>query len=209
MGKFGLGKKSDGDSESGRSGLFSRSKSKSPMPQANPYAQPPANPYAQTPDSVSAADPYNQAKANAGVGGYNKAPAYSGANSYPDPDSKTPGTASQYSGGYGARFGTQGGYGGGDRYGGQTQPEERGSRPGGYGGLGNTNASYSTTETNREAPFGAAKERSDRQQQSGGPPPYSGDPTEGGRPGGYGQGSGDHGGSSSYEAYGDRQLTAE
>ena len=225
MGKFGLLKKSDGDEESGRSGLFSRSKNKSPMPAANPYAQPPTN--------ASAADPYQQAKFNAGVGGYNTAssgPSVNGLPSEPkggtssvsrggygdsptfaDPDSKSAGTASQYTGGYGSnRYGTQSGYGA-NRYGGQGQPEERASRygPGGYGGLGDVQNSYSPTEKAREALFGRTTERSEEDHQAGVPPPYAADPSQDGEPGGYGETSGDYGGNSSYEAYGDRQLTAE
>ena len=224
MGKFGLLKKSDGD-ESGRSGLFSRSKNKSPLPASNPYAQPPTN--------ASAADPYQQAKFDAGVGGYNTASRGPGVNGLPsgpksgassmsregygdgptfaDPDSKSAGTASQYTGGYGSnRYGTQNGYGA-DRYGGQGQPEERASRygPGGYGGLGEVQGSHSPTRKAREALFGRATEQSEEDRQAGGPPPYGADLSQDGEPGGYGQTSGDYGGNASYEAYGDRQLTAE
>ena len=227
MRKFGLGKKGDGNDESGRSGLFSRSKSKSPMPAANPYAQ--------LPDGVSAADPYQQAKFNAGVGGYNKAPnspsinglapgpkedssvlsrgGYGDGSSFASTDSKSAGNASQYGGGYGSdRYGTQSGYGA-DRYGGQSPAEERGSRygPGGYGDLGGASTPNATTaDTNREALFGGTIEHSEGQQQPNGlPPPYGVDSSQGRGSGGYGETTGDRGGNSSYEAYGDRQLTAE
>jgi protein transport protein SEC9 len=58
MGKFGLGKKGDGEEDSSRLALFSsRNKSKSPAPPSNnPYAQPSIPP-----------DPYTQAKMNAGL----------------------------------------------------------------------------------------------------------------------------------------------
>lgn len=225
MGKFGLGKRNDGVEDSGRLSLFSRSKNKSPMPTANPYAQ--------IPEKASAADPYQQAKFNAGVGGYNKAADAPGVNGLPsgpkgdssilsrggygdadgfgDRDTKSAGNASQYGGGYASgRYGTQSGYGT-DRYGGSSQPEEKSSRygPGGYGGLGDAPNTYSAPAKNREPLFSAPKERSDGQPQSGGPPPYGADSDQGGESGGYGDGSGDYGGTSTYEAYGDRQLTAE
>lgn len=224
MGKFGLGKKSDGDEDSGRPGLFSRSKNKSPLPTANPYAQPP--------EHVSAADPYQQAKFNAGVGGYNKSPnspslnglpsgsrggsnltkpgGYGDDNSLAERDSKSAGNASQYVGGYGSdRYGTQTGYGA-DRYGRQSQAEERGSRygPGGYGGLGDAANSHSAPNRTRDPLFGGSKQ-SDGQQQPIEPPPYGTDVNQSGGSGGLGGESGDHGGTSSYEPYGDRQLTAE
>ncbi len=225
MGKFGLGKKSDGDEDSGRSGLFSRSKNKSPMPTANPYAQPI--------ERASAADPYQQAKFNAGVGGYTKSPNPPGVNGLPSSsrvgpsvtrpgeygednnfangDSKSAGNASQYGGGYGSeRYGTQNGYGA-DRYGGQSQAEERGSRygPGGYGGLGDAINPHSAPDRTREPLFGGSKDRPDGQQQPSEPPPYDTDANQGGGSVGLGGTSGDYGGTSSYEAYGDRQLTAE
>lgn len=225
MGKFGLGKKSDGDDDSGRPSLFSRSKNKSPMPTINPYAQPP--------EQVSAADPYQQAKFNVGVGGYNKTPNPSGLNGFTSGakggsnltkpggygddnnfagrDFKSAGNASQYTSGYGAdRYGTQNGYGA-DRYGGQSQTEERGSRygPGGYGGLGDATNTHSAPNRTRDPLFGGSKEQSNGQQQSSEPPPYGTDADEGRGSEGLGGTSGDHGGTSSYEAYGDRQLTAE
>jgi len=225
MGKFGLGKKGDGDDDSGRSGLFSRSKNKSPMPTVNPYAQ--------LPEHTSAADPYQQAKLNAGVGAYNKSPSppgvdglpsssrgglsvrrpggYGNDNSFADRDSKSAGNASQYGGGYGSdKYGTQNGYGA-DRYGGKSQAEEQGSRygPGGYGGLGEVTSSHSVPNRTRDPLFGESKEQSDGRQQSSEPPAYGTDPNQGGDSGGLGGTSGDYGGTSSYEAYGDRQLTAE
>lgn len=237
MGKFSLGRKGDGDEDSSRSSLFSRSKNKSPMSAANPYAQPP--------DRASAADPYQQAKFDAGVGGYNKAsnpPSAGGLpsgprggmsrgsngdeGSFPDRYAKSAGNATDYGGGYGSdRYGTQNGYGA-ERYGGPSQPEERTSRygPGGYGGLGDAPTSYSSTEKNPAILFGGGNGQPSGQQSIGGPPAY-GDEFNGGgdtggygdefntgddfKPGGHGGGSRDYGGSSSYEAYGDRQLTAE
>lgn len=219
MGKFGFGKKGDGDDESIKSSLFSRSKNKSPNPSANPYAQPSG--------PASAADPYNQAKFDsyskpsnpsalnglpAGPKGGNVPELYGDNSSSFNTDSKTAGNASQYGrGGYGSdRYGTQTGYGA-DRYGGSSEQEPRGSRygPGGYGGLGSTPDTTSVTAS-REA-LGSSDKAKDANGQS--PPPY------GANNGGYssnsgalgeGSGSAGYGGGSSYEPYGaERQLTAE
>ena len=225
MGKFGFSKKGEGDDDSIRSSLFSRSKNKSPNPSANPYAQPSG--------PASAADPYNQAKFDS----YNKAPnppaisglpagpkggnAVANQGGYGDSpssfgvDSKSPGNASQYGGGgYGSdRFGTQNGYGA-DRYGGPSELESRTSRygPGGYGGLESI-SNTTSTEANKEPLFGSSnKARASDTQDL---PPYDantgGKSGNSGGSGAYGEGSGsaDYGGGSSYEAYGDRQLTAE
>lgn len=223
MKKLGIGKKNDdGNEEKQRSSLFGgRSKNKS-----NPQT---TNPYANLPTS---ADAYNAAKAKAGVPGYSQrgpspappAAQQGGRGAYPDekkgvyggmngghPDEKKSagyGTTSdgppRNGGGYGPdRYGAQSGYGA-DRYGGggAAQPEGGGgSRYGsrGYGGLGNA------PDDNRDALFGGAQERVQKQTNQqmgyGQPPPY-----EEGQPGGQ---SGAYGGGSSYEAYGDRQLTAE
>ncbi|KAL8785593.1 MAG: hypothetical protein Q9195_008579 [Heterodermia aff. obscurata] len=222
MGKFGFSKKGEGDDDSIRSSLFSRSKNKSPNPAANPYAQPSG--------PASAADPYNQAKFDS----YNKAsspPAVSGLPAGPKggnvlanrggygdstssfgADSKSGGNASQYGGGgYGSdRYGTQNGYGA-DRYGGPSEGEPRTSRygPGGYGGLGST-VDTASMEANREALFGSSNKTKDSNTQD--PPPYAANTgANSGGSGTYGGGSGagDYGGGSTYEAYGDRQLTAE
>ena len=228
MKKLGLGKKKDdGDDDKQRSALFGRSKNKSPIPQTT-------NPYANLPTS---SDAYNQAKARAGVPGYSQrgpspAPPPAQQNGregpgrqYPDekrgghddmngkyPDEKKSGgyggmgkEPSRNGGGYGSdRYGAQSGYGA-DRYGGgASQPETGGSRygPGGYGGLGP--ATYAMDE-NRDALFGGAEERvqkqANRQMGYGQPPPY-----EEGQPGDQ---TGGYGGESNYQAYGDRQLTAE
>ncbi|KAL6715910.1 Protein transport protein S9 plasma membrane t-SNARE [Lecanora helva] len=206
MKKLGLGKKRDeGDEEKQRSALFGRSKNKSPNPQTQ-------NPYANLPTS---ADAYNAAKANAGVPGYaqrakSPAPPAAGGNGYP-PDKKggyggMNDGPPRNGGGYGAdRYGAQSGYGA-DKYGngGASQTQDSGSRfgAGGYGGLGPANNGM---DDNRDALFGGAKERVQKQQNQqmgyGQPPPY-----EEGGPGGQ---SGGYGEESSYEAYGDRQLTAE
>ena len=235
MGKFGFSKKGEGDDDSIRSSLFSRSKNKSPNPSANPYAQPSG--------PASAADPYNQAKFDI----YNKTsnpPAVSGLPAGPKGgnavanrggygdssssdavESKSSGNASQYGGGgYGSdRFGTQNGYGA-DRYGGPSELEARTSRygPGGYGGLEPVSDTTSV-EANRGQLFGSSNKAKESNTQD--PPPYDANTggqsgydanTDGksgkfGGSGAYGEGSGsaDYGGGSSYEAYGDRQLTAE
>ena len=201
MGKLFGKKGEDGNEESKRSALFGgRSKnSKSPNPQTQ-------NPYANLPTQ---SDAYNQAKARAGVPGYTqRAPSpappsssFGGDNNSGYPDEKK-------SGGYGAdKFGTQNGYGG-DRYG---SGSGSGSQPvgsrygaGGYGGLGpSPSQNAPAPDENRDALFGGAKERIQQQQAQqmgyGQPPPYEE------------AGQGGQGGRSepSYEAYGDRQLTAE
>ena len=198
MGKLFGKKGEDGDEDSKRSALFGgRSKNKS----SNPQTQ---NPYANLP---SQSDAYTQAKARAGVPGYAQRgpspappPGYTGgSNGYPD---------EKKSAGYGAgRYGTQTGYGA-DRYdsgsgsGSQAGSSRYGS--GGYGGLGpGPNQQTSAPDENRDALFGGAKERVQKQQAQqmgyGQPPPYE----ENGQ-GGYGASS-----EPSYEAYGDRQLTTE
>lgn len=105
--------------------------------------------------------------------------------------------------GYGAdRYGNQSGSGaeksGGNPY--AAVPQTNGTsrfsdvRPGGYGGLGRTNSNETaTTDMNRDALFGGAAERVQKQQEQGPP--------------GYQYGAEDE--TKSYGAYGDRQLTAE
>lgn len=221
MKKLGIGKKKDGDDDSNRRALFGRSKDKSPAPSTN-------NPYANLPTQ---ADAYNQAKARAGVPGYAQAqrgpspappPAqqggYGGMNGgYPDEKKSSGYGDEKKSGGYGStsdpaprngvgygadRYGASGGYGA-DKY--RAESSESGgdsSRygPGGYGGLG----AAPSTDDSRDALFGGARERAQKKEQQqmgyGQPPPYE----EAGQEAGYGGGSGP-----SYEAYGDRQLTAE
>lgn len=205
MKKLGIGKKKDGDEDSNRRALFGgRSKDKSPAPSTN-------NPYANLPTQ---ADAYNQAKAKAGISGYAQTqrgpspapPAQQGGinGGYPDEKkSRMNEPAPRNGGGYGAdRYGASSGYGT-DRYGSESsQPSGAGSRygPGGYGGLGAAPA----PDENRDALFGGSKDRPQKQEQQqtgyGQPPPYE----EGGQEGGYGGSS-----SSRFEAYGDRQLTAE
>ncbi len=209
---FGFGKKGEGEEDSNRSALFgSRSKDKSPNSAANPYAQPP-----------SASDPYNNAKLRAGVGGTPKGPGpakdqYSRGGSSARQDGDMPGSAyggvdnsnSKNGGAYGSdKYGAQSGYGA-DKYGagsGGAQSNNGGSRygPGGYGGLGNTTAS----DDNRDALFGGARERLQQNPHNadglGQPPPYGADYGQGGQSGAYGAGA-----NQGYEAYGDRQLTAE
>ena len=214
MGKFSFSKKSD----------------KSSNPSANPYAQPSA--------PASAADPYAQAKYDTGVGGYNKGPnppavtglpagpkgGYGNGSSPFNPDSKSAGNASQYSGGYGSdRYGTQNGYGV-DRYGGPSEPEPRVSRygPGGYGGLGSTTDNI-TTESDTRPP--SISPGNGQKPYGHDPPPYGANnggssyglsSTSGAYSASSGAGVYDdnsravgYGGGSSYEAYGDRNLTGE
>ena len=194
MGKLFGKKGEEGEEDSKRSALFGgRSKnSKSPNPQTQ-------NPYANLPTQ---SDAYTQAKSRAGVPGYSQqAPSYDapkgsavGSNGFPD---------EKKSGGYGAdKYGTQSGYGG-DRYGSSAEPSQTGGArlgAGGYGGLG---PAPSKADDNRDALFGGARERVEKQQQQqmgyGQPPPY-----EEGDQGGYGGSR-----QPDYEPYGDRQLTAE
>ena len=194
MGKLFGKKGDDGDEDSKRSALFgSRSKNnKSPNPQTQ-------NPYANLPHQ---SDAYAQAKARAGVPGYpqqrlNNAASQGSvgaSNGYPD---------EKKAGGYGAeKYGTQNGYGG-DRYGSSSGPPQTGGSRLGLGGYGGLGPAPGKLDESRDALFGNARERVEKQQQQqmgyGQPPPY-----EEGEYGGYGgSGQPDH------EAYGDRQLTAE
>ena len=197
MGKLFGKKGEDGEEDSKRSALFGgRSKNKNTQSQ---------NPYANLPTQ---SDAYNQAKARAGVPGYAQKgpssappPEYAGASNNGYPDEKK-------SAGYGAdKYGTQNGYGA-DRFGseGGSTSQAGGSRygPGGYGGLGpSPSQKASAPDENRDALFGGARDRVQKQQAQsmgyGQPPPY-----EEGEHGRYGETSGP-----SHEAYGDRQLTAE
>ncbi|KAL8734171.1 MAG: hypothetical protein Q9166_001656 [cf. Caloplaca sp. 2 TL-2023] len=233
MGKFGFGKKAEDDEDSKRSALFSRSKNRSPNPATNPYAQPAAasDPYTQAKLRVSQGllarepSPGPGAGQGGGYGGLN-AGAYGGdvkrgENGFPAPSpgggyggsqdghSNAGGTDRYGGSGYRAdKHGASGGYGA-DRYGtaAGSQSNGGGSRygPGGYGGLGDPSA----PDEDRNALFGGARERlQQRTQRPGGaPPPYGADygQHDSTAPGGYGSAPG----SSSYQAYGDRQLTAE
>lgn len=199
MKKFLKKNKDDGDDDSNRRALFgSRSRDKSPNPQAqgnNPYAQ-------QVP-----VDPYTRAKINAGVApGPAGGPGGYGDVKHPDGPG-APGPVGNQQGGYAPnRYGNQGGYGA-DRYGGGQDANSRpggGSRygPGGYGGLGSTDPN----DADRDALFGGAR---DRVQQNGpgpgAPPPYSAGGPAGTGDGGYG-GYGETGSGAVYQ---ERQLTAE
>ncbi|MCJ1477550.1 Protein transport protein S9 plasma membrane t-SNARE [Lambiella insularis] len=217
MRKFGFGKKNDDGDDANRSALFgSKSKSKSPAPSTNPYAQPTLPP-----------DPYTQAKMNVyarpETTGY---PVQDGAANRYGNDSKVGmeksytganGAGGRYrykaggynGGGYGAdKYGAQGGYGA-DKYGigAQAPAQTAGSRygAGGYGGLGGAGAYDDGADENRDALFGGAKDRTQQKQPTSSsysqPPPYE----ETGAPGGYGGSS-----SQNYGTYQeDRQLTAE
>lgn len=234
MKKLGFGKKGDGDDDSNRSALFgSRSKNKSPNPSTNPYAQPPSasDPYNQAKLNAGvggvqrgqnpSTDRSNQAPHQTRQGGYGalNGGGYGGDNKYGSAeDSRYNGATggNGAGGGYGPdKYGAQSGYGA-DRYGtGATsaQPTGGSSRygPGGYGGLGSTD-SYkgAATDDSRDALFGGARDRLQQKPQangvSGQPPPYGADYGQDGQSGAYGGGSES---GPTYEAYGDRQLTAE
>ena len=217
MGKFGFVKKGEGEEDSSRLALFgSRSKNKSPNPAANPYAVPPgpaktSDAYLNTKSSVVGGglprgpSPRNgQGNGGAGYGNLGGT-----SDQYLDEKKQSGGPNGHVSGevGYGA-----GGYGasngcGNDPYGPRpTFPQDgsTGSRygPSGYGGLGRLDST--STEDNRNALLGGARERAQQRTEPGSrpgqPPSYSQDSNS--TPGTYGSGS-------SYEAYGDRQLTAE
>lgn len=182
MGLFKKKDKGEIDDEAARSQLFGSRKGKTASPAAsNPYAAPPKDPYTQTPP-----------------------PAYSGNESYrQEKSASVTGQGGQHGGrGYqagGGSFAQGGGSYGQDRYGGGADQSSR--RPGGYGGLGNTDPN---NEEDRGALFGGAADRAKQQQ-----PPR--------QQAGYGQGGsyGQSGVSGEYEGYGtgpsyeDRQLTAE
>jgi len=216
-------------------------KNTSPGPaNSNPYAQAPAgasNPYAQAP---AGADPYAQDTnkyANMGPSGgspYAQArqglPGGPGAarNGLPGGPAASrggygapsPAPSAGSGGGYGAeKYGSGGGYGA-SRY---EESAETNRRPGGYGGLGevakpsmprSNSADTTSTEDNRNALFGGAKDR--YAQKAATPAPQrpgagygaSSDNTGGG--GGYGASSDNTSGGGGYGAYGeDRQLTQE
>jgi protein transport protein SEC9 len=226
MKKFGLSKKGEGDGDSGRMALFgSRSKNKSPGPLAsnNPYAQPtPPDPYTQAKMNAGIMAPNPQSGGprpppGAGRGlpsgpsmknGYGGGMPPNGPQGDYGGDEKfgAPSGGHGNGGGYGNnKYGNPGGYGqdqfGSDPYG-CGPPSAANSRygAGGYGDLNRSNSNETTsTEANRDALFGDARQR---MQQSGPngygqPPPYD---TDSAQPTDQGQ---------SYGAYGDRQLTAE
>ena len=215
-----------------------KNKSPAPPASSNPYAvNTPADIYNQAKAKAGVPGYVNRqpspAPPSAQKGGYGAPPpaqqgggGSEGKNGgYPDDKKSNPygsekksggyggmGEGSRNGGGYGAdRYGAQSGYGG-DRYGsGGPQSEAGGSRygPGGYGGLGRTASNaVDTTDDNRDALFGGAKERVQQKTQQqmgyGPPPPYEDGESGEQQPGGYGGNSGP-----GYGAYGDRQLTAE
>ncbi len=226
MKKFGLRKKSEGDEDSGRRALFgSRSKNKSSAPPTNnPYAQPtaPPDPYTQAkmnagiiPSAQESAGPRPPPGARGGLpGGPSGRNDYGGGalsnvsqGDYSD-NKKFEALSGGYGrgGGYGnEKFGNAAGYGqdkfGSAAYsGGGTAAASPRYGADGYGGLGRTdNIEDTSTDANRDALFGDARERVQQRGPNGygQPPPYDIDAAPGG-----GQDRG-------YGAYGDRQLTAE
>ncbi|TVY60707.1 Protein transport protein sec9 [Lachnellula suecica] len=227
MKKFGFSKKGgDGDDDaSSRSALFGSRSSKNASPAAsNPYATPAAaaDPYAQDTNKYAnmgppaGGSPYQQARQQygglpSGPGGGRGLPGGPGANRggpSPAPPAANRPPPNGAGGGYGAdKYGSGGGYGA-NRY--DTTPSygapaaDAGSKygPGGYGGLGRRNSNETTTtEDNRDALFGGAKDR--YAQRAAAPPARPG--------GGYGAESGTSGAEGGYGGgYGEeRQLTAE
>ncbi len=214
MKKFGFKSKPKEDTEdTNRSSLFgsrsSKPSSQQPTPaSSNPYAQPQnaSDPYAQDTNKYA-----NMGNAPGDGGGTPKSGGYGGLDDggrYGGDNRQSGGGYGASAGGYGAdKYGNQGGYGA-DRYGsggGAAAANTRG--PSGYGGLGRSNSQdTTTTDDNRNALFGGAK---DRYAQKSTLPP-SNDQTNTSN-----YGSGAQSGaiapetSQGYGAYSDRQLTAE
>ena len=195
-------KKDDGDVDPNRSALFAQPSKKS-SGSSNPYAQPTqtADPYAQDNNKYAnmggpTPSAYQNARQQYGL------PSGPGPNRSPAPPaaSRSPaGRSPALNGsGYGAeRYGSGGGYGA-NRYGDAQQDSTSRYGRGGYGGLGRSNSSdTTTTDDNRQALFGDAK---DRYAQKSSLPPSNGQPGGGysdeGTEGGYNYGEG-------------RELTAE
>lgn len=219
----------DAGEDQNRLALFgSRSKSKSPTPSGNPYAQSaPAqsgNPYGNAPASSgnpyanAPADPYAQAKQKAYGDTSDSYPA-GGAQGVYGQDNKSNLYGDNKSAGYSAsKYGTQGGYGS-DRFGSTNQSRGGGggggSRygSGGYGGFGGDSFVSQQDDANRDALFRGAQERAQEKKQDyagSGPPSYSSG--GGGAAGGLRGGPGSNYGGSGYNTgstYQDRQLTAE
>jgi hypothetical protein len=203
MKKFGFGRK---DKES---------KSSAPASASNPYAQPQqeADPYAQDTNKYGGMEPSPYQQSKQSYGGFSSGPPgglpngpgsiRSGYGGTPPPSYSSPvGRETAATSGYGAdRYGSGGGYGA-NRY--DSAPSTTSRGPSGYGGLGRSNSNdTTTTEDNRNALFGGARERATAQQPQQRLPPSNGTPGGGygadpdAPPGGYG-------------TYGeDRQLTAE
>ncbi|OBT73875.1 hypothetical protein VF21_08252 [Pseudogymnoascus sp. 05NY08] len=206
MKKFGFGKKKESrEADNNNSGR--------PSPSANPYAQATQSPdpyavdtnkyanYGAKPgqEKQSSGSPASGAASQRSqYGGLPNGPAPGRSNSYAASTTSTE-TAPPA---YGAeRYGSANGYGSNrydnssSPYGGAPSVQSRGA--GGYGGLGRSDsADTGTTEDNRNALFGDAKERNAKKQSV---------PAENAQPGGGYQA----GNNSGYGAYGDRQLTAE
>lgn len=235
MKKFGFKKKNEEDEDKNRPSLFSsRSKNKLTSPSINPYAQPPStyDSYNQAkldPNSEeasrgsSSSNPYTKGGPPIRQGGYggmdgdgygsgSKTDKFSGNGSDTGLKGKKDGLGGYISDNYGA----QSGYGA-DRYGSgplSSQPSNIGSRygPGGYGGL-DSGGNYKKTMPNdeRESAYGEEREHSHQRSQHsnelGQPPPYRADYGQGGQASESGAYRSET--NNEYEAYGDRQLTAE
>lgn len=200
-----------------------------PSASTNPYAAQPStstpDPYAQPKDPyLSKPDPY-AGRLNSSQGSLNTAggrtqytdlsrsttsttqpPAYNTGGYSNDNfrNDKSAAATGGYGGSNGARYNNQSnyshqtGYGANNPYG--ESPSSQ--RPGGYGGLGRTPSQDTmATEAGRDALFGDARERAEKQAQQL--------PSENGQEdGGYGIENGHRGaGSGGYGGYGDRQLT--
>lgn len=192
MGRFGFKKdKSEGDDEGSRRALFgSRSKSKSPAPPANPYAQP------------IPVDPYTKAKMGIGMAPMPDGPSSGNGSPAPRGPHQIP-SDNKYSGYAPNKYGNQDGYGS-DRYGGASPGAGAGASrygAGGYGGLGSSDPNDpGAADAARNELFNGAQNRAQQSPLVGSPPPYSE-----GQQSGYGGGSNEY----SMATYQERQLTAE
>lgn len=168
MKKFGFGKKADGDEEHSRFSFGRSSKTSSPAPAvSNPYAQ-------QAPIDTYSKDNNNPAPSN-----NHGTPQNSSFSNRPGATQ-----SSSMNAGYGAdRYGSGGGYGA-SRYDASNPGSGADYKYGesGYGRVGGRASNETSTEENREALFGGAK---DRYIQRG--PPAGNDRPVGDYTGGYGE----------------------
>lgn len=209
MKKFGFGKKKEGrDSPASSSNPYAQP-THAPDPYAidhNKYAHYGGKPTAYEEAKQAYAPPGSAAAAQRqqGYGGLPNGPNSTRGNSHGDPSASS---AASPPPAYGSeRYGSGDGYGANrydttNRYGSSPSVQSRGA--GGYGGLGRSDSyETTTTEDNRDALFGDAKQRLAKKESL---PPNNAQPG-----GGYGADSGAGGsGETGYGAYGDRQLTAE
>lgn len=214
---FGSKKKKESPPPTSRS-PYQQPTTVTPVPLGNPYTKAPppssSNPYAAS-ASPQMKDPYAQprdpyanpkglqSQGNAPVGSSSSTqpPAYDHGSGFRPGQEKSPVPQGGYGGG--PRFNNVGGPGvtagyGSNPYG--QESSQTSSRPGGYGGLGNVQ-SQDDIDAGRDALFGGAKERVQKQQQTQNVlPPDNGDPYTA-------NSEAPSGSSHGYGGYADRQLT--